>query len=124
MYSIELALIIPIILILIMTALMMFQFAVELGLFEIYHSRGFLLSLTEPASLNGHLLHVETKRMNDHVLRTMYTYDASQVGLNAFEVLSGKATYSFHNRFYAVKNNRTALAVIKAGSDHFFNRDR
>ena len=39
MYSIELAIIIPIIIILIVTGLMMFQFATELSMFEIYHGQ-------------------------------------------------------------------------------------
>lgn len=124
MYSIELAIIIPVIIILLVTALMMFQFAIELGLFEIYHSRLFMLSLSEPASLNGKIATVESLQTPYQVIRTKYQYDAHQVGLNAFEMINGKSSYSFNTRFYAVKNNRIALSFIKKGYDDIMNMDR
>lgn len=124
MYSIELAIIIPVIVILLVTALMMFQFVTELGLFEIYHGRLFMLSLSEPASLNGNISTVDSLQTPYQVIRTKYQYDAHQVGLNAFVILNGKSNYSFNTRFYAVKNNRIALSFIKTGYDEFMNMDR
>ncbi len=124
MYSIELAIIIPIIVILIVTAFMMFQFATELDVFEINHSRAFLMSLSEPTFLNGRLSAIEIEQATYQVIRTKYTYDAEQVGLNAFKVLSAKSRYVFNNRFYAMKDNRIAISFIKTGYDLFLNMDR
>lgn len=124
MYSIELAIIIPIMIILLVTALMLFQFVTELGLFEIYHSRQFMLSLSEPASLNGRSATIENVQTPYQIIRTKYLHRANQVGLNAFEILNGKSRYTFNNEFYAVKNNRIALSFIKTGYDAFMNMDR
>jgi hypothetical protein len=124
MYSIELAIIIPVIIILLVTALMMFQFVIELGLFEIYHSRHFMLSLSEPASLNGKITTIESLQSPYQVVRTKYQHEALQVGLNAFEILNGKSNYHFKTHFYAVKNNRIALSFVKTGYDEFMNMDR
>jgi len=124
MYSIELVIIIPIIVILIATALMMFQFATELDVFEIQQSRGFLLSLSAPSSLNGGVSNVELVQTPYQMIRTKYVYDAQQVGLNAFEILNGKSHYIFENRFYAMKNSRIAISFIKTGYDQFLNMDR
>ncbi len=123
MYSIELAIIIPIIIILIVTALMMFQFAVELDHFEIYHSRAFLLSLLEPSTLNGYQSCIVTEQEPYQTIRTMVTYDAKQVGVNAFERLNGKGNYLFNNRFYMIENNRMVGAVINRGYNQFLNED-
>jgi hypothetical protein len=124
MYSIELAFIIPIIIIIIVTSLMMFQFVTELGLFEIYHSRIFMLSLSKPSTLNGKTTTIESVKTPFQVVRTKYQYEARQYGLNAFEILNGKSIYAFNNKFYAVKNNRIALSFIKTGYDDFMNMDR
>ena len=124
MYSIELAIIIPIIVILIVTALMMFQFATELGVFEIHHSREFLLSLSEPSSLNGRHSNIELVESPYQIIRTKAIHEAQQVGLNAFELLNGKSRYHFTNRFYAMKNSRIAMALIKTGYDQFLIMDR
>ncbi len=124
MYSIELAIIIPVIIILLVTALMMFQFVIELGIFEIYYSRQFMLSLSEPASINGTMTSIESLQVPYQVIRTKYQHDAHQVGLNAFEILNGKSSYSFSTHFYALKNNRIALSFIKTGYDEFMNMDR
>lgn len=124
MYSIELAIIIPVIIILLVTALMMFQFVIELGIFEIYHSRHFLLSLSDPASLNGRKTAIESLQTTYQVVRTKYQHEALQVGLNAFEIVNGKSNYLFNTHFYAVKNSRIALSFIKMGYDEFMNMDR
>lgn len=124
MYSIELAFIIPVIIILLVSALMMFQFVIELDLFEIYHSRQFMLSLSEPSSLNGRIAMIESLKSPYQVIRTKYQHDVQQVGLNAFEILNGKSNYHFKTHFYAVKNNRIALSFIKTGYDEFMNMDR
>lgn len=124
MYSIELAIIIPIIIILIVTGLMMFQFATELSMFEIYHGRDFMMSLSEPASLNGKSTSIESIQTTYQVIRTKYLHEAQVVGLNAFEILNGKSSYTFNNIFYAVKNNRIALSFVKTGYDAFMNMDR
>lgn len=124
MYSIELAIMIPVIIILLVTALMMFQFVIEFDLFEIYNSRQFMLSFSEPASLNGKVTSIECVQKPYQVIRTKYQHDAHQVGLNAFEILNGKSSYPFSTSFYAIKNNRIALSFIKTGYDEFMNMDR
>jgi len=124
MHSIELAIVIPILIILLVTALMMFQFATELSMFEIYHGRDFMMSLSKIASINGKYTTIDVQKIPYQVVRTKYFYDAHRVGLNAFEILNGKSNYIFNNRFYAVKNNRMALSFIKSGYDAFMNMDR
>lgn len=124
MHSIELAIIIPIVVILIVTALMMFQFTAELGVFEILNSRAFLLSLSEGATLNDNHSNVVPIQSPYQGVRTLYVHDAQQDGLNAFEIVNGRSIYTFKTKFYAMKNSRIALSFIKTGYDEFFNQDR
>jgi|GEM_PF-4680281 len=124
MHSIELAIIIPILVILLVTALMLFQFATELSVFESIHSRQFMLSLSKPSDLNGEASLITVESIPYHVFQTKFIYEANQEGKNAFEILTGKSHYTFRTKFYALKNNRMALALFKTGQSHFFDMDR
>lgn len=129
MYSTELMIIIPVLIVLILTVLLMFYFATILGQAELNHSRVFMMSISEPSDINHQMVQpflremiLQTKKSTP--MFSVFKYSPTIVSDNPFSILNNKAQFKNKLLFRMTIVNRKWISVVNAGVEDFFQYEK
>ncbi len=129
MYSTELMIVIPVLIVLMLTVLLMFYFATILGQAELNHSRVFMMSLTEPSDINLQIVqpYLRDSIVHAKISTLMFSavkYSPTIVSDNPFSILNNKAQFDIKLQFRMTMINRKWISVVNAGVEDFFQYEK
>lgn len=118
MFSTEGAIIIPMVIILLIIALGLIHFATVMCVFEIDHSRAFMLDMLKDSEIDReqHLV-ISAHEVDQNLFYRYVLTTAEDVTINPFHAVIGPETYKFKSRFYLFRVNRQALSLLKDSYD-------
>ena len=114
MFSTEGVIIIPMVLILLILTLGLIHFAAVLNIFELDHSRAFMLDMLKDSDIDQkqHVIK-NTHEVEQHIFYAYILNSAEDKTVNPFYAVMGPASYTFKSRFYLFKVKRHALSLLK-----------
>lgn len=118
MFSTESAVIVPLIMMLLVITLSLLHFVAVLDVFELIHSRVFMLDMLEKSEIDGKVLsRSHASEVNQHVFYNHVVYTAEDKSINPFQVIWGNDAYELKSRFYLFDVKRQNLSFLKNSFD-------
>ncbi len=120
MFTTEMSVIIPLIIVLIIGALIMFFLATELSLFEMTSSRDFMLSIVPQGELNAYVakpnIHLQ---IFDFRLWQSIRYNTHATRLNPYASVVGNSQINLSTHYHKMWINKQVAAFVKSGYEGF-----
>lgn len=114
MFSTEGAIIIPMVIIILIITLGLIHFATVLNVFELDHSRAFMLDMLKDSEIDRkqHVIK-STHEVDQNLFYKYILASAEDKTINPFHAVVGPETYKFKSRYYLFSVNRQALSLLK-----------
>lgn len=121
MFTTEMSVIIPLIIVLILGALIMFFLATELSLFEMTSSRDFMLRIVPYGEVNAYVVRPNVHlQIHDVGLWQMIVYSPRVTRTNPYASIAGKEQLELKTKYTKLWVNKQAAAFIKSGYERFW----
>ena len=114
MFSTEGAIIIPMVIILLIIALGLIHFAAVMNVFELDHSRAFMLDLLKDSEIDQKQHVIQSiHEVDQHLFYAYVLNSAEDKAANPFNAVIGPSMYTLKSRFYLFRVKRHALSLLK-----------
>lgn len=120
MFTTEMTVIIPLIIVLVLAALIMFFMVTELSFFEMSNSRDFLLRTVPEGNINAYVVQMDAQMdTSDWGLWQTIHYNNQATRSNRYSDIWGKAQMDMSVEYRKIWINKQVAAFVKSGYERF-----